>query len=89
MFAVLEGMGGKVLFARPADPAAWDARIRSGAAEEDRWTVGSEPGAADELAARLLSPDALPLALRRGATVRPFGGDLEAGDVIEVLRAPA
>ena len=89
LFAVLEGMGGKVLFARPADPSAWDARIRSGAAEEDRWTVGDEPGAADELAARLLSPDALPLAVRRGAAVRPFGGELESGDVIEVLRAPA
>jgi Kef-type K+ transport system membrane component KefB len=85
LFAVLEGLGGRVLFARPADPAAWDARIRSGGAREVTVEVGEGPNAATDLARRLTSGAWLPLALVRGEAVRPFGGDLEEGDRVIVL----
>jgi Kef-type K+ transport system membrane component KefB len=85
LFGVLEGLGGRVLFARPADPAVWDARIRSGEAREVTIEVGDDPDAPAQLARRLTSGAPLPLALVRGEAVRPFGGDLEVGDRVIVL----
>ena len=85
LFAVLEGMGGRVLFARPADPAAWDARIRGGGAREVTVEVGDGPNAATDLARRLTAGAWLPLALVRGEAVRPFSDDLEEGDRVIVL----
>ncbi|NBC97292.1 MAG: sodium:proton exchanger, partial [Deinococcus-Thermus bacterium] len=85
LFAVLEGLGGRVLFARPADPAAWDARIRSGGTREVTVEVGDDPNAATDLARRLTAGAWLPLALVRGDAVRPFGDDLEEGDRVIVL----
>lgn len=86
LFAVLEGIGGHVLFARPADVAAWDAHVREGTAESVAWTVGDEEDGPRAMAGRLLGPGVLALALRRGDAVEPFGGELLPGDTVEVLR---
>ena len=85
LFTVLEGLGGRVLFARPADPAAWDARIRSGGTREVTVEVGDGPNATTDLARSLTAGAWLPLALVRGDAVRPFGDDLEEGDRVIVL----
>ena len=42
-----------------------------------------------EMAGKLLGPGILALALKRGDAVVPFGGDLEAGDRVEVLQTTA
>ena len=86
LFAVLDSIGGHVLFARPADVAEWDAHIRSGSAETVAWTVDDADDAPRAMAGRLLAPGVLALALRRGDAVAPFGGELLPGDTIEVLR---
>lgn len=86
LFTVLEGLGGHVAFARAVDVAAWDAALARGATETDEIEVGGDEDAVRAAGRAIADGEALPLVVRRGEAVVPFGGPLEAGDRVVTLR---
>lgn len=86
LFTVLEGLGGHVAFARAVDVAAWDAAIEAGAVVRDEVEVGDDAEAVRTAGRAIADGDGLPLVVRRGETVVPFGGPLETGDRVVLLR---
>jgi Kef-type K+ transport system membrane component KefB len=89
LYSVLDGLGGHVLFARPADPSEWDERIRAGATRDATVAVGDAADAVSEAAQAIARGAALPLALIRGDGARPFGAGIEPGDRVVLLEPGA
>ncbi len=82
---VLDGLQGETAFGRPIDLTEWDEAVMAGQVQEAEVVVGDDEADAEEITRRVQEGESLPVVIRRGESVRPFGGQLEPGDVVVTL----